>query len=95
MIVSNSNQFSLAILSIKSTSPTYSAPASRASAAFGPLVKTKTLTSFPVPFGKATAPLNCWSAFLVSKFNLTATSTDPSKEVTEVSLTNLAASSLA
>ena len=42
-----------------SVSPTKSAPASRASAALGPLATTNTLFVFPVPFGKTIAPLNC------------------------------------
>ena len=47
--ISKSNQFSLAILSIISCSPTKSAPASLASVAFAPLAITKTFLVFPVP----------------------------------------------
>ena len=44
---------------------------------------------FPVPFGNTTAPLNCWSAFLTSKFKFIATSTVASNLQLVISLTNV------
>ena len=60
--------------SIKSFSPTKSAPASLASFCLSPLVKTATLTDFPVPLGKLVTPLIPWSVLFESIPKLIATS---------------------
>ena len=48
--------------SIRSSAPTWSAPASRASAAFSDPVTTATVTVLPMPWGSDTAPRTIWSA---------------------------------
>eukprot|EP00205_Picochlorum_sp_RCC944_P000681 CAMPEP_0182607440 /NCGR_PEP_ID=MMETSP1330-20130603/2135_1 /TAXON_ID=464278 /ORGANISM="Picochlorum sp., Strain RCC944" /LENGTH=162 /DNA_ID=CAMNT_0024826049 /DNA_START=56 /DNA_END=544 /DNA_ORIENTATION=+ len=52
-----------AISSIKSSPPTKSAPASFAAASLLASQRTATFTSLPVPFGKATVALSCWSLY--------------------------------
>ena len=47
---------------MRSSAPTMSAPASRASAAASPGANTATRTSLPVPEGRATVPRTIWSA---------------------------------
>ena len=63
---SKSIQFSFMILSTKSIPPTNSAPASLAASYLSSLQNTHTLTFLPVPLGRTTAPLTCWSACLES-----------------------------
>ena len=50
------------IVSIRSSAPTMSAPASVASSALGPRANTATRTVLPVPFGRPTVPRTIWSA---------------------------------
>ena len=50
----------------KSIPPTNSAPASLAASYLSSLQNTHTLTFLPVPLGRTTAPLTCWSACLES-----------------------------
>src|SRR5574344_870099 len=80
------------ISSAKSSFPTISAPAAFASSIFTPLAKTATLTVFPVPFGRTTAPLIIWSSCLGSTFKLSAISTLSSNLADFKSLTKLQAS---
>ena len=63
------------IFAIISSAPTISAPALVASSALSPLAITKTLTFLPVPAGRTTVPLTCWSALLPSTPSLTWSST--------------------
>src|SRR6185503_2871604 len=48
--------------STRSSAPTTSAPASRASLSFSPLANTTTRTVLPMPWGSTTAPRTIWSA---------------------------------
>ncbi len=57
------------------------------------MVITKIFLVIPVPCGSTTAPLNCCSAFLVSRFRLSANSIDSSNFAVAVFLTNSTASS--
>src|SRR6266849_704364 len=52
--------------STRSSAPTTSAPASRASRSFSPLAKTATRTVLPMPWGRTMAPRTIWSACLGS-----------------------------
>src|SRR6266566_1488426 len=54
------------IFSTKSSAPTTSAPASRASRSFSPLANTATRTVLPIPWGITMAPRTIWSACLGS-----------------------------
>jgi hypothetical protein len=63
------------ISSARSSEPTMSAPASRASWAAGPLANTATRTSLPVPEGSATVPRTIWSALRGSTPRRAASST--------------------
>src|SRR5712691_5795445 len=54
------------IFSTKSSAPTTSAPASRASRSFSPLANTATRTVLPIPWGSTMAPRTIWSACLGS-----------------------------
>src|SRR4026208_1588636 len=55
------------ILSARSSMPTTSAPAARASSAFAPGGQnTATRTDLPVPAGSTVEPRTCWSDFLAS-----------------------------
>ncbi|AFQ03887.1 hypothetical protein CM1_00485 [Mycoplasmoides genitalium M6320] len=73
IIRSKSNQ-PFFIASILSSPPTKSAPASLAF--FSSSVIAKILIDLPILKGKAIAPLNCCSALVVSRFKLTAISTE-------------------
>ena len=70
---SNSSQPSL-IRAARSSPPTASAPASRASRSFSPFANTITRTALPVPCGSETAPRTFWSAWRGSTDRLNATS---------------------
>src|SRR5947207_5422253 len=61
--------------STRSSAPTMSAPASRASAAAGPAANTATRTALPVPAGSPTVPRTIWSALRGSTPRRTANST--------------------
>src|SRR2546430_891757 len=54
------------IFSTRSSAPTTSAPASRASRSFSPLANTATRTVLPMPWGSTMAPRTIWSACLGS-----------------------------
>src|SRR5262249_28813538 len=54
------------IFSTRSSAPTTSAPASRASRSFSPLANTATRTVLPMPWGNTMAPRTIWSACLGS-----------------------------
>jgi hypothetical protein len=71
----------------RSSAPTMSAPASRASAAASPAAKTATRTSLPVPDGRATVPRTIWSALRGSTPKRTDTSTLSSKPALATFLT--------
>ncbi len=92
MATSKSNQFSFLILSASSASPTYSAPAARASSAFSPLAKTRTRTFLPVPWGRTTVPRTCWSAWRGSTPRRMDSSTVSSNLALPVCLTSAMAS---
>src|SRR5680860_1423794 len=62
-------------LSISSSPPTTSAPASRAASAFSALAKTRTRAVLPVPWGRLTVPRTIWSALRGSTPRRMATST--------------------
>ena len=62
-------------LSIRSSPPTTSAPASRAASALSPLAKTRTRAVLPVPCGRFTVPRTIWSALRGSTPRRMATST--------------------
>eukprot|EP00042_Codosiga_hollandica_P026766 m.128535 g.128535 ORF g.128535 m.128535 type:complete len:276 (-) comp52295_c0_seq7:6339-7166(-) len=64
--------------SARSSMPTTSAPAARASSALAPWAKTATRLVLPVPLGSTTAPRTTWSDFLASMPSCTATSMDSS-----------------
>ena len=72
--VSNSSQPPW-IFSTRSSAPTMSAPASRASRSFSPFAKTITRTDLPVPCGRSTAPRTIWSACFGLTPSRTASST--------------------
>src|ERR1051325_9776106 len=61
-------------ISSRSSAPTTSAPASRASSAFAPLANTPTRTVLPVPLGSVTTPRTIWSAWRGSTPRFSATS---------------------
>ena len=61
--------------STRSSAPTMSAPASRASAAAAPAANTATRTALPVPPGRPTVPRTIWSALRGSTPSRTASST--------------------
>src|SRR5687768_8412200 len=81
--------------SARSSMPTTSAPAARASSAFAPCAKTATRLVLPVPLGSTTAPRTTWSDFLASMPSCTATSIDSSNLAVAHSCTILKASSMA
>src|SRR5881396_375238 len=62
--------------STRSSAPTTSAPASRASRSFSPFAKTATRTVLPIPCGSTTAPRTIWSACLGSTPSRNDRSTD-------------------
>jgi hypothetical protein len=64
--------------STRSSAPTTSAPASRASLSFSPLAKTATRTVLPMPWGSTMAPRTIWSACLGSTPSRSDRSTDSS-----------------
>ena len=74
MATSKSNLPS-SIWAARSSAPTMSAPASRASWAASPAANTATRTSLPVPAGSPTVPRTIWSALRGSTPSRTATST--------------------
>jgi hypothetical protein len=73
--LSNSSQFSSADRFTRSSPPTKSAPASRASAPFRPWRKRARERSLPVPCGRTTVPRTFWSAWRGSTPSRTAIST--------------------
>ena len=79
---------------IKSSLPTTSAPASSASLKFSGAVKTPIRISLPVPLGKTTVVLNCWSEYFGSINKLRWASTDSSNLAELISLTKERASSI-
>ena len=81
------------IFSAKSSAPTWSAPASRASFSFSPFANTRILTVLPVPCGSTTVPRTIWSAFFGSTPRLTARSTLSSNFARAVFFARLIASS--
>jgi len=82
-------------ISRRSSAPTTSAPAARASSALAPRANTPTRTVFPVPFGRVTMPRTIWSAWRGSTFRLTATSTVSSNFALALAFTSCSASSIA
>ncbi len=78
---------------MRSSLPTLSAPAARASSALSPVAKTMTRTVLPVPCGRLTVPRTIWSALRGSTPSRMATSTVPSNFVGEACLAMPAASS--
>src|SRR6218665_2249737 len=78
--------------SARSSMPTTSAPAARASSALAPWAKTATRLVLPVPLGITTAPRTTWSDFLASMPSCTATSMDSSNLAVAASLTMASAS---
>src|SRR2546427_1120597 len=62
--------------STRSSAPTTSAPASRASRSLSPFAKTATRTDLPIPCGSTTAPRTIWSACLGSTPSRNDRSTD-------------------
>ena len=79
----------------KSSMPTTSAPAARASSALAPCANTATRFVLPVPLGKTTAPRTTWSDFLASMPSCTATSMDSSNLAVAHSFTKANASATA
>src|SRR3989441_6231688 len=79
--------------STRSSAPTTSAPASRASFSFSPLANTATRTLLPVPWGSTTAPRTIWSACLGSTPRRKERSTDSSNFVPGMDLRSAIASS--
>src|SRR5262249_19204722 len=79
--------------STRSSAPTTSAPASRASRSFSPLAKTATRTVLPIPCGSTTAPRTIWSACLGSTPSRNERSTDSSNFAAGMSLMRASASS--
>src|SRR5699024_4363914 len=67
-----------ATFSISSSSPTSSAPASRAASACAPVAKTMTRAVLPVPLGRLTVPRTIWSALRGSTPRRIETSTEAS-----------------
>mmetsp|Transcript_186 Transcript_186/g.458 ORF Transcript_186/g.458 Transcript_186/m.458 type:complete len:252 (-) Transcript_186:206-961(-) len=82
-----------AISSMRSSPPTYSAPAALAAASWPPPQSTAILTSFPVPLGRATVALSCWSLYLGLMFRRMWASTASLNLVVAFSFTSLSASS--
>src|SRR5690606_844868 len=84
------------IFSARSSMPTASAPAARASSALAPAgANTATRTLLPVPCGSTVEPRTCWSDFLASTPRRTATSTASTNLALLWSLTIFRASSIA
>src|SRR5262245_4187516 len=81
-------------LAARSSSPTMSAPASRAASAFLPEVNTATRTVLPVPCGMTVEPRTCWSDLLASMPRFTEASTDSGNFALANSLTSASASSI-
>src|SRR5439155_1249108 len=92
MVVSNSMKPPWTF-STRSSAPTTSAPASRASRSFSPLAKTATRTVLPMPFGSTTAPRTIWSACLGSTPRRNERSTDSSNFAAGIPLSVAMASS--
>src|SRR5690606_17918264 len=83
------------IFSARSSMPTASAPAARASSALAPGGQnTATRTVLPVPAGSTVEPRTCWSDFFGSTPRRTATSTDSTNFALQFSLTIFRASSI-
>ena len=61
-IVRSKSILPCSICAARSSAPTMSAPAARASSAAAPVANTATRTSLPVPDGRATVPRTIWSA---------------------------------
>src|SRR5690606_28397167 len=81
--------------SARSSMPTASAPAARASSALAPGgANTATRTVLPVPCGSTVEPRTCWSDFLASTPRRTATSTASTNLALLCSLTICSASSM-
>src|SRR6056297_608990 len=80
-------------VSIRSSAPTISAPASFASSALGPRAKPATRTSLPVPLGKPTTPRTIWSAWRGSTPRFIEISMVSSNLATALALTKATASS--
>ncbi len=92
MVVSNSMKPPWTF-STRSSAPTTSAPASRASRSFSPLAKTATRTVLPMPCGSTTAPRTIWSACLGSTPSRKERSTDSSNFAPGIALRTPMASS--
>ena len=82
-------------ISSRSSAPTTSAPAARASSALGPRANTPTRTVLPVPLGRVTTPRTIWSAWRGSTLRLIATSMVSSNLAVALALTIVSASSSA
>src|SRR4029453_19027881 len=80
--------------SARSSRPTMSAPAARATSWFLPPVNTATRTDLPMPCGITVEPRTCWSDFDASMPRLIATSTDSLNFALANSLTSASASSI-
>ena len=76
----------------RSSAPTKSAPASSASLALSPFAKTAIVTFLPSPWGRASVPRSCSSAWRTLSPVRTWTSTDWSNFVLPVSFSSLTAS---